>query len=105
MPEQSARADQEREVGVISPMKLRGLAEAFRCNPSGAAGMARVWEVLEECEVSKPKGWALWSIPRQEQWVYRQLLSMAEVPMHDVVLLHRCYPSTPHGVGPWLPAP
>lgn len=25
--------------------------------------------------------------------------------MHDVVLLHRCYPSTPHGVGPWLPAP
>jgi hypothetical protein len=25
--------------------------------------------------------------------------------MHDVVLLYRCYPSTPHGVGPWLPAP
>lgn len=25
--------------------------------------------------------------------------------MHTVVLLHRCYPSTPHGVGPWLPAP
>ena len=24
--------------------------------------------------------------------------------MHTVVLLHRCYPSTPHGVGPWLPA-
>lgn len=40
--------------------------------------MAMVWEVLEECEVSKPKGWAFWSIPRQEQWVYRQLLSMAE---------------------------
>ena len=25
--------------------------------------------------------------------------------MHKVVLLYRCYPSTPHGVGPWLPAP
>ena len=25
--------------------------------------------------------------------------------MHDVVLLYRCYPSTPQGVGPWLPAP
>lgn len=42
--------------------------------------MARVWEVLEMCEVSKPKGWAFWSIPRQEQWVYRQLLSMAGWP-------------------------
>lgn len=65
---------------MISPMKLRGLAESFRCNPAGAAGMARVWEVLEMCEVSKPKGWTFWSIPRQEQWVYRQLLSMAGWP-------------------------
>ncbi len=48
------------------------------CNPAGAAGMAMVWEVLDMCEVSKPNGWAFWSIPRQEQWVYRQLLSMAE---------------------------
>ena len=40
--------------------------------------MARVWEVLEMCEVPKPKGWTFWSTPRQEQWVYRQLLSMAE---------------------------
>ena len=63
---------------MISPTKLRGLAEAFRVNPAGAAGMARVWEVLEMYDVSKPKGWAFWSIPRQELWVYRQLLSMAE---------------------------
>lgn len=40
--------------------------------------MAMAWEVLEMCEVPKPKGWAFWSIPRQEQWVYRQLLSMAD---------------------------
>ena len=60
---------------MISPVKLRGLAEAFRCNP---AGMARVWEILEMCDVSRPKGWTFWSIPRQELWVYRQLLSMAE---------------------------
>lgn len=65
---------------MISPVKLRGLAEAFRCNPAGAAGMARVWEILEMCEVPKPKGWTFWSIPRQEQWVYRQLLSMAGWP-------------------------
>lgn len=65
---------------MISPVKLRGLAEAFRRNPAGAAGMARVWEVLEMCEVPKPKGWTFWSIPRQEQWVYRQLLSMAGWP-------------------------
>lgn len=63
---------------MISPMKLRGLAEAFRCNPAGAAGMAMAWEVLEECEVLKPKGWTFWSTPRQELWVYRQLITMAE---------------------------
>ena len=63
---------------MVSPLKLRGLAEAFRSNPAGAAGMAMVWDILEECEVAKPKGWTLWPIPRQEQWVYRQLLSMAE---------------------------
>ena len=66
---------------MISPLKLRGLAEAFRANPAGAAGMAMVWEILAECGVSKPKGWAFWPIPRQEQWVYRQLLSMAESDM------------------------
>ena len=66
---------------MISPLKLRGLAEAFRANPAGAAGMAMVWEILAECGVSKPKGWAFWSIPRQEQWAYRQLLSMAESDM------------------------
>ena len=63
---------------MISPVKLRGLAEAFRVNPAGAAGMARVWEVLEMCDVPKPRGWTFWSIPRQEQWVYRQLITMAE---------------------------
>jgi len=40
--------------------------------------MAQVWEVLEMCEVPKPKGWTFWSIPRQELWVYRQLITMAE---------------------------
>lgn len=66
------------EVSVISPAKLQGLAEAFRSTPAGAEGMAMAWEVLEMCEVPKPKGWAFWSIPRQEQWVYRQLITMAE---------------------------